>query len=53
MVKTNLTPLRTYSAPNTFVTQIHLEENFTGTTIANANDLEDMDIYDLEDEDFE
>lgn len=52
MVKTYLTLRQTYSTPDTSVTRIQLEENFTGTVTTNANEIGDMDLDEWEDEDF-
>ena len=53
MVKTFLTLPRTYTAPDTSVTQIQLEKNFTGTvTTSEPNEIGEMDIYYMEEEDF-
>lgn len=53
MVKNNLTPHRTYTAPDTFVTQIQMETRFLDSITTTNNEIQDMYLEEIEDEDFE
>jgi len=53
MVKINLTPRRTYSVPETSVTQIQMETRFLDSVTTTNNEIVDMYLEEIEDEDFE
>lgn len=53
MLRINLTPRQTYTAPDTSVTKIQLERCFTDSVTTTNNEIMDMYLEEIEDEDFE
>ena len=52
MVKIYLTPRRTYTAPDTSVTNIQMETRFLDSVTTTNNEIQDMYLEEIEDEDF-